>query len=132
MSNDVVFLSKMIEEIKKEEEGALILTCDFQEESVINIKTCLDNLSLCVIFSDPKTFKSPEEATMLSSIVGYLYASNTPVITNDRTLAYHTLFTNDGVQFLNGEAKIVSYLKKQYRKILDTNNKRIEKKELMI
>jgi len=132
MSNDVVFLSKMIEEIKKEEEGALILTCDFQEESIINIRTCLDNLSLCVIFSDPKAFKSTEESTMLSSIVGYLFANNTPVITNDRLLAYHTMFTNEGVQFLNGESKIISYLKKQYTKILDTNNKRMAKKELMI
>ena len=41
MSNDVVFISKMIEEIKKEEEGALILTTDFQEENLLNIRPSL-------------------------------------------------------------------------------------------
>ena len=132
MSNDVVFISKMIEEIKKNEEGALILTSDFQEESLLNIRPSLENISLCVIFSDPTVFKTVEESTLLASIVGYLYASNTPVITNDRALAYHTLFTNDGVQFLKDETKIVSYLKKQYSNIIDKNNKRMAKKELMI
>ena len=132
MSNDVVFISKMIEEIKKNEEGALILTTDFQEENLINIRTSLDALSLCVIYSAPSTYKSIEEATLLASIVGYLFASNTPVITNDRQLAYHTLFTNDGVQFLNGEAKIISYLKKQYRQINLKNNKRMAKRDLLL
>lgn len=132
MSNDVVFTSKMIEEINKCEEGALILTTDFQEESLINIRSGLDNLSLCVIYSAPAALKSVEESTMLASIVGYLFANNTPVITNDRQLAYHTLFTNDGVQFLNGEEKIFSFLKKQYRSITLKNNKRQAKKELMM
>ena len=50
MSNDVVFISKMIEEIKKEEEGALILTCDFQEENLVNIRPSLDNISFSVIY----------------------------------------------------------------------------------
>ncbi|MBO4639659.1 MAG: ankyrin repeat domain-containing protein [Treponema sp.] len=132
MSNDVVFISKMIEEIKKEEEGALILTTDFQEESLLNIRPSLENISLCVIYSDPTIFKSVEESTLLASIVGYLYASNTPVITNDRALAYHTLFTNDSVQFLKDQAKIISYLKKQYSSIISKNDKRMAKKELMV
>ena len=132
MSNDITFISKMIEEIKKVEEGALILTSDFQEENLIHIKPSLENLSLCVIFSDPGTFKSVEESTLLASIVGFLYASNTPVITNDRELAYHTLFTNDGVQFLKDQSKIFSYLKKQYRQINLKNDKRMARKELMM
>ena len=132
MSNDVVFISKMIEEIKKEEEGALILTCDFQEENLVNIRPSLDNISLSVIYSDPAKFKSMEETTLLSSLVGYLYANNTPVITNDRDLAYHTLFTDDGVQFINGESKIFSYIQKQYSKLIKKNNKREAKKELML
>ena len=132
MSNDAVFFTKMIEEIKKNEEGALILTTDFQEENLLHIRPSLDNISLCVIFSAPTAFKSMEESTLLASIVGYLYANNTPVITNDRQLAYHTLFTNEGVQFFNGEDKIISYLKKQYRQINKKNDKRQAKKELMI
>ncbi len=132
MSNDAIFFSKMIDEIKKNEEGALILTTDFQEENLLNIKPSLDNISLCVIYSAPTAFKSIEESTLLASIVGYLYANNTPVITNDRELAYHTLFTDDGVQFFNGEDKIISYLKKQYRNINLKNDKRQAKKELMI
>lgn len=132
MSNDVVFVSKMIEEIKKEEEGALILTCDFQEENLVNIRPSLDNISLSVIYSDPLKFKSIEETTLLSSLVGYLYANNTPVITNDRDIAYHTLFTDDGVQFINGEDKIFSYIQKQYSKLITKNNKREAKKELML
>ena len=131
MSNDEAFISKMIEEIKKNEEGALILTAEFEEESVLKIRPSLESLSLCVIYSDPKTVKSVEESTLLASITGYLFANNTPVITNDRQLAYHTLFTNDGVQFLNGEDKIISYLKKQYRQINLKNDKRMAKKELM-
>lgn len=132
MSNDVVFISKMIEEIKKCEEGALILTTDFQEESLLNVKTSIDNLSLCIIYSSPSVYKTVEESTLLASVVGYLFASNTSVITNDRQLAYHTLFTNDGVQFLNDDKKIFSYLKKQYRQINLKNDRRMARKELMM
>ncbi len=132
MSNNVVFFNNMIDEIKKNEEGALILTTDFQEENLLHIRPSLENISLCVIFSDPSIFKSVEESTLLASIVGYLYSNNTPVITNDRQLAYHTLFTNEGVQFFNNEDKIISYLKKQYRNINLKNDKRMAKKELMI
>ena len=131
MSNDVVFISKMIEEIQKKEKGALILSSDFQEENLLKVRTSLESLSLCVIYSAPSTFKTIEESTLLASITGYLFANNTPVITNDRQLAYHTLFTNEGVQFLNGEDKIISYLKKQYRQINLKNDKRMAKKELM-
>ncbi|MBO4639863.1 MAG: ankyrin repeat domain-containing protein [Treponema sp.] len=130
MSNDVVFISKMIEEIKTNESTAVILTTDFQEENLINIRSSLDKLSLCVIYSSPSAFKKVEETTLLASVVGYLFASNTPVITNDRELAYHTLFTNDGVQFLNGESKIISYLRKQYQQIINKDNKRMAQKEL--
>ena len=130
MSNDVIFVSNMIEEIKKCEENAVILTTDFQEENLINIRTSLDRLSLCVIYSSPSVFKKIEETTLLASVVGYLFASNTPVLTNDRELAYHTLFTNDGVQFLNGESKIISYIKKQYKQIINKDNKRMAQKEL--
>jgi len=132
MSNDAVFFTKMIEEIKKNEEGALILTTDFQEENLLHIRPSLDNISLCVIYSSPTTFKTIEESTLLASLVGYLYANNTPVITNDRELAYHTLFTNEGVQFFNRDEKIISYLKKQYRNINLKNDQRQAKKELMI
>lgn len=132
MSNNVVFFNKMIDEIKKNEEGALILTTDFQEENLLHIRPSLENISFCVIFSDPAIFKSVEESTLLASIVGYLYANNTPVVTNDRQLAYHTLFTNEGVQFFNSEARIVSYLKKQYSQIVSKNDKRMAKKELMM
>ena len=131
MSNEVVFISKMIEEIKKNEEGALILTTDFQEENLLNIRPSLDNLSLCIIYSDPSAFKSMEETTLLSSLVGYFFANNTPVITNDRQLAYHTLFTNEGVQFFSTQEKIFSFLKKQYRQINLKNDKRMARKELM-
>ena len=132
MSNNVVFFNKMIDEIKKNEEGALILTTDFQEENLLHIRPSLENISLCVIFSDPAIFKSVEESTLLASIVGYLYANNTPVVTNDRQLAYHTLFTNEGVQFFNNETRIISYLKKQYSQIVSKNDKRMAKKELMM
>ena len=132
MSNDIVFISKLIEKIKKAEPGALILTTDFQEENLINIRPSLDNISFCVIFSDPAKFKSLEETTLLSSITGYLYANNTQILTNDRDLAFHTLFTTDGIQFLNSETKIFSYIQKQYNHITQKNNKRMAKKELMI
>ena len=132
MSNSDKFISKMIEEIKKKEDGALILSTDFQEQNVVNIKTSLSDFSLCVIFSDPAKNKTLEETALLASITGYLYASNTPVITNDKHLATHTLFTDDGIQLFNDEAKIISYLKKQYRQINLKNDKRMAKKELMI
>lgn len=130
MSDDVVFSSKILKIVKELDETATVYTTDFQEENLLKVKEHLNTISLCIIYSDPGKYKQLEETTFISSVVGYLFANNTAVITNSRHIAYHTLYTSDGVKFLQTDEKIISHIKKQYKKIAENDEIRLAKNEL--
>ena len=132
LSEDENFVSELKKEIKTNEKAAKIVVSDFSEKKLLSIKKKLSDFSACIIHTNQSGDKNIELVSFLGNIIGYLIANETPLITNDRFLAFHSIFSSKEITFYQNDNQIIKHISKQYSNIIDIDNSRIAKKELFL
>lgn len=130
-TDDNRLFEKMSVLIKDIEKTAKINQCDFTKESLQKSKKILDNLSLCIIYSETAKTYEIDEISRLCSLSGYLIANHISIVTNLHFISDYNLFGKNELKFVKDEKSLFKYIKTQYNQIFDFDKKRCAKKLLL-
>lgn len=130
-TDDNQLFEKMSVLIKDMEKTAKINQCDFSKESFQKSKKLLENLSLCIIYSDTVKTYEIDEISRLCSLTGYLIANHITIVTNLHFISDYNLFGKNELKFVKDEKTLFKYIKTQYNQILNFDKKRSSKKLLL-
>lgn len=130
-TDDNRLFEKMSVLIKDMEKTAKINQCDFTKESLQKSKKILDNLSLCIIYSETAKTYEIDEISRLCSLSGYLIANHISIVTNLHFISDYNLFGKNELKFVKDEKSLFKYIKTQYNQIFDFDKKRCAKKLLL-
>lgn len=130
-TDDNRLFEKMSVLIKDMEKTAKINQCDFTKENLQKSKKILDNLSLCIIYSETAKTYEIDEISRLCSLSGYLIANHISIVTNLHFISDYNLFGKNELKFVKDEKSLFKYIKTQYNQILDFDKKRCAKKLLL-
>ncbi|MCI5606041.1 MAG: ankyrin repeat domain-containing protein [Treponema sp.] len=131
LTDETKFSEKISEEIKKLEKTAKIYTSDFILDNLVKSKKIMQELSLCIIYSEHQDKFSTEETQLLCGLGGFLVAKHITIVTNLEFMKGISVFIKNAVAYEKDEKKICNFISKQYNHILEEDTARNAKHILL-
>lgn len=131
ISDNDSFSDSISSKIKQLEKSAKIITIFFKKSEVKKFTKKIEELTLCIIYSENESSFSEQSKLRIANACGYAIAKDILVITNLKFLEDISLFSSENFRYFSTDNQIFDFIKQQYDHINITNEKRIAKKRLL-
>lgn len=131
ISDNDSFSDSISSKIKQLEKSAKIIQIFFKKSEVKKITKKIEELTLCIIYSENESSFSEQSKLRIANACGYAIAKDILVITNLKFLEDISLFSSENFRYFSTDNQIFDFIKQQYDHINITNEKRIAKKRLL-